>query len=373
MNLDDLKTPALILDRGRVAANTQAMTARIGGLGVKLRPHAKTAKSIDVARLAVAGNFGGITVSTLAEATYFLGHGVTDITYAVCMTPAKLDEAATLVEQGADLKVLTDSPDVARALAGHGGRHQVLIEIDCGEHRTGVAPDSDELLELAILVTDPDQAELAGVLTHGGHSYNCRDPEQMAEVAEDERAAVVLAAERLRGAGHDCGIVSVGSTPTATFARDLTGVTEARPGVYVFQDLFQAGIGVCGRDDIAVTVLATVSAQQPGRGVLYIDAGGLALSKDRSTQALDEDCGFGLVCDVETCQPIPGLQVTGVHQEHGCIEAVAGKIPFDRFSVGTRVRIMPNHACMTAAAYGAYNVIDGGTEVIDTWDRCTGW
>jgi len=373
MKLDQLKTPALILDRSRLTANTVAMTERVLGLGVNLRPHAKTAKSVDVARLAMAGHFGGLTVSTLSEAAYFFGHGVTDITYAVCMTPAKLDEAAALVEQGADLKLLTDSPDVARAIASHDGRHKVLIEIDCGEHRTGVAPDSDELLEIASLVSASGQAELAGVLTHGGHSYDCRGPEQMAAVAEDERAAVVLAAERLRGAGHACDIVSVGSTPTATYARHLEGVTEVRPGVYVFQDLFQAGIGVCALDDIAVTVLATVNAQRRKQGVLYIDAGGLALSKDRSTQALDQDCGYGLVCDAETCQPIPGLQVTGVHQEHGCVEAVTGDIPFDRLPVGTRVRIMPNHACMTAAAYGAYNVIDGGTEIIDTWDRCTGW
>ncbi|MCH7935926.1 MAG: alanine racemase, partial [Proteobacteria bacterium] len=175
MDLDDLPTPALILDRARLARNTQAMTGRAKALGVGLRPHMKTAKSADVAGLAVDGNFGGITVSTLKEAEYFLGHGITDITNAVCIVAAKLDQAAALIDQGADLKLITDNAGVARAIAAHpgprDGAFKVLAEIDCGEHRTGVGPESPDLLDIAGTLAAAEKAEFTGVLTHAGHSY----------------------------------------------------------------------------------------------------------------------------------------------------------------------------------------------------------
>ena len=140
MNLETLPTPALVLDRARLARNTAAMTRRAKELGVRLRPHLKTAKSAEVAKLAVAGNFGGITVATLREAEYFLENAFTDITYAVPIVPSKLGRAAALVERGADLKIATDNPDVARSIAAHGSPMKVLIEIDCGDHRTGLPP-----------------------------------------------------------------------------------------------------------------------------------------------------------------------------------------------------------------------------------------
>ena len=372
MDLQDLLTPALVLDRRILARNVDAMSERVRALGVALRPHLKTAKSADVARLALAGNAGGITVSTLREAAYFLEHGITDIAYAVGMVPGKLDAAAALRDKGADLKILTDSPDVARAIAAHGAPHEVLIEVDCGDARGGVAPDGPELLDIARILDDAPSVRLAGVLTHAGQSYDCRDADAMAAVAERERAAAVTAAGRLRAEGLPSPVVSVGSTPTARFARDLTGVTETRPGVYMFCDLYQAGIGVCGREDIAVSVLATVIGHRPGDNTLLVDAGALALSKDRSTEKLPEDCGYGLVCEADTARPIAGLLVGAVHQEHGAVTGDA-PLPFDALPIGAKVRVLPNHACITAAAYDAYHVIDGGTEVVARWPRCNGW
>jgi len=372
MGLDDLKTPSLVLDKQRLAINTATMTQRMKKLGVRLRPHLKTAKSAEVAKIALEGNFGGVTVSSLAEAGYFLDHGICDITYAVCIVPTKLDAAAALSKSGADLKLITDSPEVAHAIAAHAESYQVLVEIDCGEHRTGVAPDSSALLAIADAISCSGRSRIIGVLTHAGHSYLCRSQEEMEAVANDERAAAVTAVERLKSAGHDCSVVSVGSTPTATFAKNLVGVSEVRPGVYVFMDLFQAGIGVCSRSDIALTVLASVIAHRPEVNELMLDAGGLALSKDRSTQALDEDCGYGLVCDAVTAEPISGLIVASVHQEHGQVTAPS-PLPFERLPVGAKVRVMPNHACMTAAAHDTYNVIDDGCKIVDTWDRCNGW
>ena len=374
MTYIDIQTPALVLDKSKLSANISRMTDHIKSLGVNLRPHVKTSKSIDVARLATADNFGGITVSTLKEAEYFATHGVTDMTLAACLAPSKLDRVAALRAQGVDLKILIDHPDMATAISQHSGEHDVLIEIDCGEHRTGVDGQSSEFMQIASLLDKAPNTKLAGVLTHAGHSYACRTAEEVVGLAETERAAVVDAAERLRRAGMECAIVSVGSTPTAIHARDLTGVTEARPGIYMFGDLFQAGIGSCGISDIALTVLCTVIAHQKTNRTLIVDAGGLALSKDRSTQVLPADCGYGLVCDAEKGTVLPGWIVEAVHQEHGEISS-AQPIDFATYPIGSQLRILPNHSCMTAAAYSSYHVFPGAaaTGDFEIWTRCNGW
>jgi len=372
IGLDDLLTPALVLDEARLRDNAGRMRARAKALGVALRPQMKTAKSARVARVALDAEAGPVSVATLREAEYFLANGFTDISYSVCIVPQKLAPVAALNGRGGDIKVLTDDAGVAKAIADDGRAFKVLIEVDCGEHRTGVAPDSKALLEIADILDSAANVAIDGVLTHAGHSYKCRTPEAMAKIAEDERAAAVAAARRLRDAGFACPTVSVGSTPTARFAESLEGVTEMRPGVYLFGDLFQAGIGTCAVSDIAVTVLSSVIAHRRDENALLIDAGGLALSKDRATQALPEDRGYGLVCDLTSGQPIPTLMIDSVHQEHGHVVA-AGPMPFDRLPVGAKVRVMPNHVCMTAAAYDAYRVIDDDGRITAIWDRCNGW
>ncbi len=387
MKLDDLRTPALILDRARLARNLAAMSARIRALGVDLRPHLKTAKSVDVARLATEGHSGAITVSTLAEAAHFARAGFSDILYAVGVVPDKLADVAAIQADGARLAVITDSVAVARAIADHPAGatrpFSVLIEIDSGAGRAGLAPDDPALIEIARILDAAPGAELRGVLTHAGHSYACRGAEAIAAVAEDERRAVVDAAARLRAAGHACPVVSVGSTPTAVFARGLDGVTEARPGVYMFFDLYQVGLGCCAVEDVALTVLASVIGHRRAEGRLLIDAGALALSQDRSTAALDEDQGYGRLFDAAGARPLDGLRVAAVNQEHGIVaaaapgdapgDAPAAAPPFDALPIGARVRVMPNHACMTAAAYDRYYVVDGGDEVVAVWPRVNGW
>jgi D-serine deaminase-like pyridoxal phosphate-dependent protein len=209
-------------------------------------------------------------------------------------------------------------------------------------------------------------------MTHAGHSYACPTTEAAADLAEHERSVAVRAAGRLRALGLDAAIVSVGSTPTALHARHLTGVTETRPGVYMFQDLFQTQIGSGTRDDIAVTVLASVTGRRPAEGKLVIDAGGLALSKDRSTAAAPRDYGFGLVLDIAGVPLAAEAVVERANQEHGVIAAPAG-LDTARFPVGTRLRIAPNHVCMMAAMYDRYHVVDGGETVVAVWDRVNGW
>lgn len=375
MKLSDLQTPCLILDKSRVERNCARMSARAAALGVALRPHMKTGKSAEIARIATAGQSGGVTVSTLAEADYLFEHGFADILYAVSIPPSKLDRAAALTARGADLKVLIDSVEVAEAIAAHPGTHAVMIEVDCGEHRTGVDQDNDRLLAIARILDTAPRSRLAGVMTHAGHSYRGRTPEDMKAVAATERDTAVAMAELIRADGIACPIVSVGSTPTALYADHLDGVTEMRPGVYTLGDLFQAGIGSHGIDDIAATVVASVISHNKARGTLILDAGGIALSKDRSTEALGEkgDMGFGLLADLETGKPLHNLTIRGTHQEHGEVHLPDPAL-FAELPIGARVRVLPNHVCMTVAAYENYEVFEEGSdEIIARWDRRNGW
>ena len=208
-------------------------------------------------------------------------------------------------------------------------------------------------------------------MTHAGHSYECRSIDCVREVAESERLAVVTAAGRLRDAGFVCDVVSVGSTPTMTHARNLDGVTEARPGVYMFQDLFQAEIGSCEKSDIAVTVLSSVIGRNTHARRILIDAGAIALSKDRSTQATKHDAGFGEIRDIHNVDKYGKCIVERAYQEHGAATCTDDAIAV--LSIGDKVRVLPNHACLTASTHDRYYVVDGNLEVIDVWDRVTGW
>jgi D-serine deaminase-like pyridoxal phosphate-dependent protein len=381
MRLVDLPTPCLVLDRQRLQRNIARMSERARALGVTLRPHMKTAKSAKVAEL-IHGGPGPITVSTLAEAAYFLAAGFQDMVYAVGIVPAKLPAVAALQERGARLTLVTDNVPVARAVAEQSralkAKLTVLIELDVGEGRAGVDPGGPELLEIARALTASSNVTLAGVLAHAGHSYACDGLSDIELVAEDEREGAVRAATRLRDAGFPTPVVSIGSTPTALMARDLSGVTEIRPGNFVFFDLFQSGLGCCREDDIAVSVLASVTGHHRGRNHLLIDAGGLALSKDVGANPRRPGTGYGAICMPVGSGPLNGLSVLAVHQEHGVVAQAGGldaidPLPFDRFPVGSRLRVLPNHICMTAAMYQTYYVTDGGDEIIDTWDRINGW
>lgn len=369
MRLADLLTPCLVLDRPILQANLDRMAEAVARLGVALRPHMKTAKSHDVARLALAGPpaGGGITVSTLAEVEYFAAHGVADILYAVGITPQKLDELPRITG-GAKVTVITDDPATATAIAAHKAAPPTLVEIDCGEARGGILPDDPALLEIAARLGSC----LAGVLTHAGHSYAGRSIEAMRAIAEAERRAAVTAAARLREAGFACPVVSVGSSPTALYAASLDGATETRPGVYMFGDLFQCQIHTVPEDSLALTVLTSVIGRRLSENRLVVDAGAMALSKDRSTEAAPIDYGFGLLLDSQGRRSFGHSLVRRANQEHGVVD-LDPAISAASFQIGDKLRIAPNHACLTAAAHDRYFVVDGDDQVVAIWPRVNGW
>ena len=346
-------------------------------LGVTLRPHLKTHKSIEIARRQMLLPEGPATVSTLAEARYFAENGVKDLIYAVGIAPQKLADVAAIREAGCDLKIILDNVAAAKAVsafcAGRGVTIPVLIEVDCDGHRSGVRPESELLIEIARALKDG--AELAGVLTHAGASYDVENLAVIRWAAANERDGIVTAANRLREAGFEVRIVSIGSTPTMTHAEDETGVTEIRAGVYALGDLFMMNLGVVPMDRIAGTVLCTVIGHQPEKGQVIVDAGWMAMSRDRGTARQHCDFGYGLVCDVDG-RPLRGcdIRMTGANQEHGIIEAAAGdRLKPEDLPVGTRLRIMPNHACPTAAPYEKLLLVNEEGRVTAALDHVRGW
>ena len=375
-SLAQLETPALLLDVGQMDRNIERMRAQVAQHQVAFRPHVKTNKCMDVTQRLLDAGATGITVSTLREADYFGAQGVRDVLYAVSMSPNKLDHALRLRASGMKLTVIVDNVEMALQLnpgrLSGVARLDVLIEIDSDGHRSGVTPEAAELLDIAQALRSVG-LDVGGVMTHAGDSYNCRSADALRALAEQERAAVVRAAQRLREAGYSCPVVSVGSTPTALFAEHLEGVTEVRAGVFIFFDLVMAGIGVCRTDEIALSVLATVIGHQKEKGWTLTDAGWMAMSRDRGTSKQTVDQGYGLVCDLAG-HPLGDMLMVDANQEHGILAPRSGEaLDAPWLPVGTQVRILPNHACATAAQFPAYQVLDAGQQVTDCWQRFYGW
>ena len=372
MDLPELDTPCALVDDARLQRNLQRMQVHVSGLGATLRPHVKTHKCVAIAERQRTLGARGLTVSTLKEAEAFFAAGFDDLLYAVCISPDKVARALALQRRGCRLQVLVDSVEAARAVAAATEPLTALVEIDVDGHRSGVAPDAPELLAIGRTLHDGG-ACLAGVLTHAGSSYDLDTPAALQALAEQERARCVHAAERLRAAGLPCPVVSIGSTPTALAARSLDGVTEVRAGVYAFFDLVMAGVGVCTADDVALSVLCTVIGHQRERGWAIVDAGWMALSRDRGTQRQAQDRGYGLVCRADGTL-LPGLQMSGANQEHGIVESLAGTTSdiTERLPLGTRLRILPNHACATGAQHERYHLVQGA-QVLQSCPRFGGW
>lgn len=373
MDLERLKTPSLILDLEKVRRNAEQMSQRVQRLGVDLRPHVKTHKCIEVARIQTRGHSGAVTVSTLAEARALARHGFTKITYAVPIEPGKFGEAIEISKTCEELSLITDDPEVPQLLNAEaidaGVRLSLFLKVDCGYHRCGIEPDAAAALEIPRRIAAASNLRLAGILTHAGHSYHCRSRADLLEVAQTERDVMAKFAERLRREIGEVPTVSIGSTPTITTVDHLRGIDEVRPGNYIFFDAFQAEQGNCTLGDCALTVLASVVHRDAARRKIIIDAGAIALSKDRGPIEFDSKCGYGKVLDLEGNDL--HLVVGEMSQEHGILLA-SDNNAFDRLRIGTRVRVLANHSCLTAAQHTHYNVLEGA-RVVDQWQIHTGW
>jgi D-serine deaminase-like pyridoxal phosphate-dependent protein len=352
--LNHLDTPALLVDVGRLERNIDAMTELLAGRGVTLRPHVKASKCWEVARRQLIAGAIGFTCATVAEVGWLRQQGVSDLLWAhQPVGPAKVAFAVAAAAEGG-LMVTLDSVaaagPLAEAAAGAGVTVPYLLEVDTGLGRAGVQPETavTRAKELGAL---PGLA-LRGVVTHEGHLAQYGS--DRAAVERAGRAAGDLLAQvasALRSDGHPAEIVSVGSTPGATSAPFASGVTEARPGTYVYYDANQVRLGSAALADCAQTVLSrVVSAERSG--TVITDAGVKAMSSDTIAAA----GSFGLVCDLD-CQPLPGVEFSGGYEEHGCLTGPG----VAQLSVGDLVRIVPNHACGTTNMFSQLYAVRAGT------------
>ena len=375
MKLEELKTPAALLDREIVERNTTRMAERIHRLGARLRPHVKTHKCVEVARLQVRGHFGGITVSTLAEARFFAAAGFRDLTYAFPVPLSRIEEAAELGQSVDNLNLLVDHEatfhELEACAAAKEIRFPVFLKVDCGYHRAGVDPAREGSVALASKLASSPHLDFRGILTHAGHSYNCRNRDEILTVARQEREVTAHFAEKLRGAGVEVAEVSIGSTPTMSVTDSLEGVTEARPGNYVLYDGFQVAIGSCSREDVAFSILVTVVGEYPEQNKVLINAGGLAFSMDPGPNHVDQGCGYGTFFTSDGRHAFPELRLTSISQEHGQVSGMK-PIDFKKISIGTQLRVVPNHSCLASALYDRYHVVRE-SEVEDEWRPVRGW
>lgn len=382
MTLDQLDTPAAVIDVTKMTRNIASMQDRMRDFGVHFRPHVKTTKCVEVARAQIAAGAIGITVSTLKEAEEFFAAGINDILYAVGIDPTKLPRALKLKRAGCNLKLVVDNPSAARSVAQFCHAEQVgfdiWIEVDTDDHRSGIKPEDGTLLEVGNILHQAG-VNVGGVMTHAGSSYELDTPDALAALAEQERAGCVRAAQRLRDAGVPCAGVSVGSTPTAMAARNLDGVTEVRAGVYVLFDLVMHNVGVCTVDELALCVVTTVIGHQLDKAWVIVDAGWMAMSRDRGTSKQAHDFGYGQVCTLDGV-PVPGYIVSGANQEHGIVSwadpAASPLAPtqdvMTLFPIGTKLRILPNHACATGAQFPEYQALSKQGD-LTVWRRFHGW
>jgi D-serine deaminase-like pyridoxal phosphate-dependent protein len=353
-SIRDLPTPALLVDLDVLERNLARMQARCDELGVALRPHVKTHKCVEIGRLQRDLGARGITVATLEEARAFADAGFEDVTWAFPVIVGRLGEAREIAERVA-FGLLVDSRAAVEALERDGTAHRVWLEVDCGDHRSGVDPESGEALALARALAESRALRFEGILTHAGHSYRAGDDAGRLRVAREERDVVVRFADRLRADGIEVRGVSVGSTPGMTIVDHLRGVSEARPGNYAYFDATQVSLGACEARDCALTVLATVVSSSHDHAV--VDSGALALSKDAgrgdgrpSMGRLYADYAAGLLRE--------DARLAGLSQEHGVVD-----VPLP---VGERVRILPNHSCLTNACFDRVHAVRG-EEVADVW------
>jgi len=352
VTLDELETPALVVDADILDANLHAMQALARETGTRLRPHWKTHKCPELARRQrELGAIGG-TVAKTAEAEVFLAAGFDDVLVATpVVDPRKV--ARLLAARGdAALTVLIESEEglahwaaAAGAASARGERAVgVLLEVDTGMHRTGV-PAGAEAVPLAKAIAGTPGLELRGVMTHAGHAYGATSPAEIERIGREEGELLVRTAEAVRAAGPPCPVVSVGSTPTVRHSARVPGVTEIRPGNYVFHDGIQVALGVAPESACALTVLATVTAR-PAADRVVTDAGTKTLSADRGAIGVP---GHGRVAGGAD-------RVSRLSEEHGILAVD----PAATYRIGDRIRILPNHACVTVNLHDRLHVVRAG-------------
>ena len=374
--LKDLFTPCLILDRGKLDNNIRKIKSIVSKRKIDFRPHLKTAKCLEITKILVKEFGSRAMVSTIEELERLKSSGINDFLYSVAIVPNKLDRIAKNLTSNCKITVSVDNISTAQELVNFykntGNKITAVIELDLDGHRSGVRPyANDQLIKIGKCL---DEVGLfRGVMSHAGESYGLSDEEDIKNCAKNEAEQTLLAAETVQNAGINCELVTIGSTPTALLGCKNIRITELRAGVFLFFDLVQSGVGVCEVEEIALSVLTSVISYNKEIDAIIVDAGWMALSRDRGTSSQKVDYGYGQVC-YEDGTLIEDVIVTNVQQEHGIIQVRKGsKAELPYLKPGEVLRILPNHACATAAAHSCYNIVNQKNQIIDVWDRFNGW
>lgn len=358
MKVHELDTPALLLNAGVMLRNLMDMQEFVDAVGIKLRPHVKAHKLVPIAQKQLELGAAGITVSKLGEAEVMAEGGITDILIAYeLIGETKMKRLLHLMEK-AEVRVAVDSAEGASRLndacAKQGKELRVLIEVNTGLNRCGVLP-GEETLKLAKELAHFPHLKLIGIMTHAGHVYGAENWEEIRRIGEEEGMQMVKTAELLRANGIELEVVSVGATPSAKLSGSVPGVTEIRPGNYVFYDAIQVGLTTAVEEDCSLTVLATVISRPTPERVV-IDAGSKALALDQGAHGKSSVRGFGLV------KGHRDAVIERLSEEHGILRVPANST----LKVGDRIEVIPNHACPVINLFDEINVFQMD-EVVDVW------
>ncbi|XP_054586236.2 D-serine dehydratase isoform X3 [Nothobranchius furzeri] len=365
--LSALSSPALVVDIDKVKTNAQRMIERCQALGVQLRPHMKTHKTLECADLMTAGSRRCIVVSTLAEACFYADHGFDDIIYAYSLPFDKIERCAALSEKLDLFQVLLDHHDALQQLKRRplkdGQLWHVWLKLDCGNGRAGVLHSEPEALSLARAIAGTEGVELTGIYAHCGNTYSCTGVEQIQAVAQDTTSCVLQFMEKLKAVGITCKS-SIGSTPSCSHpVQDMSKLSEVHPGNYIFYDVQQSMIGSCSLEDVAVRVLTRVIGHCPQKDQLLIDCGWSAISLDGAGKL---PTGYAII------EGHPDLKLSSMTQEHGRLEPISGHLDYSKYPLGTLLSLIPHHSCATAMMHPVYHVHSKG-RLLGTWNPTRGW
>jgi len=366
MQLSNLPTPQILIDRTRAMNNIARIQALASSAGVRLRPHAKTHKSPVVARWQAEAGAVGVCCAKIGEAEVFAEAGFRDIRLPYPVNPANAPRLLSLMDR-ASISIIVDHQYVVRgwsdAMRRAGRTLDVLIKVDVGFHRCGIDPGDDALGFIQTTASMPG-LRLRGLLSHAGHAYHAASEDQLRAIAREE--AETLASLRARAAESGIALdeISVGATPTLRFSAGQPGITELRPGNYVYFDRTQVALGAASLDDCALTVLATVVSKHAGR--IILDCGSKTLTNDQA-RGISAAGGYGAVLAgqsdaLDYSREIDEtLTIERLSEEHATVR-VTGRTLLEP---GDRVRVVPNHSCVVSNLVDVVRVVEGD-EVVET-------
>jgi D-serine deaminase-like pyridoxal phosphate-dependent protein len=338
------------------------MQAAANSGGLRLRPHAKTHKSPVIAKQQIDAGAVGVCCAKLGEAQVFADAGIDDIRLPYPIHPSNADRVLALMDR-VRLSIITDLTEVARewsqVMSRAGRTLDVLVKVDVGFHRCGIDPCRPDAADFVAEVGSLPGLRLKGLLSHAGHAYHAASEDELRSIAAEEARLLQEVAAHARQRGAAIEEISVGATPTVRFSAMMPGVTELRPGNYVYFDRTQVALGAASLQDCALTVLATVVTRHKDR--LIFDSGSKTLTNDTARGAGNEGYG-GVLADIEAASAIDAnLRIERLSEEHATVRMLSGTSPRQP---GDRVRIVPNHACVVSNMVDDIALVDG-TKVLD--------